>query len=62
MNVWRQGSRSLTTAIGWVTDWGCGDGVCGDGESAEAAESMTGWLTVAVEGGGGATGNPQGCG
>jgi len=60
MNVWRHGSRSLTTAIGWVT-LGAG-AVCGGGESAQAAESVTGWLTVAVEGGGGATVNPQGCG
>jgi hypothetical protein len=40
MNVCFQGRRSLTTAMGWVS---------------ELAESMTGWLTVADDGGGGAT-------
>jgi hypothetical protein len=40
MNVCFQGRRSLTTAMGWVS---------------EVAESMTGWLTVADDGGGGAT-------
>jgi hypothetical protein len=41
MNVCLQGRCSLTTARGWVS---------------EDAESMTGWLTVADDGGGGATG------
>ena len=41
MNVCRQGRCSLTTATGWVWD---------------EAESMTGWLAVADDGGGGATG------
>jgi hypothetical protein len=40
MKVCRQGRCSLTTAMGWVWD---------------EAESMTGWLTVADESGGGAT-------
>ncbi len=38
-----------------------GDGL-GLAEAAVAAESMTGWLTVADDGGGGATGVPQGSG
>jgi hypothetical protein len=46
MKVCRQGSLSATTASGWV--WLSG----GD----EAAASMTGWVTEADEGGGGATG------
>jgi hypothetical protein len=41
------GRRSGTTARGWV--WWSGGG-------AEVAESMTGWVTVADDGGGGATG------
>jgi hypothetical protein len=50
MKVCRQGSFSLTTASGWVTV----SGVCGADR-----ESMTGWLTFAAEGGGGAKGSPR---
>ena len=48
MKVWRQGRRSLTTAMGWV--W------------VMVVRSMTGRLTVASNGGGGATESPQGSG
>ncbi len=51
-NVCRQGRCSLTTAMGWV--WA--DAAETDAE----AESMTGWLTVADVGGGGATGMSSG--
>jgi hypothetical protein len=51
MKVCRHGSRSETTGSGWV--WFSGAGGIG---GVELAESMTGWVTVADDGGGGATG------
>jgi hypothetical protein len=47
MKVWRHGRCSLTTPMGWV--WAAAE------EAAADAESMTGWLTAADVGGGGAT-------
>ncbi|KSU76947.1 hypothetical protein AS031_10225 [Pseudarthrobacter enclensis] len=69
MKVCFQGSRSATTGTGWVPKPGSASGVVsgsfGSGGCAgtDPAESMTGWLTVADDGGGGATDCPHsGCG
>jgi hypothetical protein len=48
MKVWRHGRCSLTTPMGWV--WAAAVSA-----AAAEAESMTGWLTAADVGGGGAT-------
>ena len=59
INVCFHGRRSATTGTGWVSASRFRtSGACGPGgrAGAELAESMTGWLTVADDGGGGATG------